>query len=214
MSDPRTTRTVTVTGLGHATATPDNFQINIGIEALRETVREAYSAAGAALNAVQAKLLENNVPQESMTSTGLDVRSETRWQEGAGSVVTGYTVSSTLNVVLKYDGGGEDVIAAVVDAGDNAVRLNRLVPVVTNPEAAQDEAKERAFASAYRAAKLYAAAAGATLGEVLAITEGVQPSSSPAPIMARALKTSDSAMKIEPGQSTISESVSVTFALN
>lgn len=215
MNDSPAQRTVTVAGQGSASAAPELFQINIGIEALRENVREAYAAAGQALNAVQAKLAQHNVPAESMSSTALDVRAETRWQDGGGSVVTGYIVSSTLNVLLKYADGGEDVIAAVVEAGNNAVRLNGLTPVVADPQAATDQARQAAFADARRAAELYAAAAGASLGMVMDITEGNSFSGgAPAPVMARASFAYDSSLKIEPGQSSISAIVQVTFALN
>lgn len=214
MNNPIATRIVTVTGQGSSSAAPDLFQINIGIEAQRGTVREAYAAASEALNAVQQKLTQHNVSADSMSSTALDVRAETRWQEGAGSIVTGYTVSSTLNVVFRYADGGENVIAAVVDAGNNAVRLNGLTPVVADASAATDKAREDAFANARRAANLYAKAAGTALGNVVSISETNSFSGGgPVPVMAGGAAMFDSAMKIEPGQSTLSATVTVTFEL-
>ena len=151
---------ITVTGQGTVQTAPDFFNINIGIEAQKSTVREAYAAASEALNAVNAKLLSLGVAREVISSSSLDVRVDTRWQEGTGSVVTGYTVSSTLSVALRYDQGAQDVIAAVVDTGNNSVRLNGLTPVVSNPAAAQDAARAVAWADALRAAELYAQLAG------------------------------------------------------
>ncbi|WP_449372414.1 SIMPL domain-containing protein [Arthrobacter psychrolactophilus] len=206
---------ITVSGHGLVQATPDYFTINLGIEATQATVREAYAQAGDALNAVSTTLLAHGVARELISSSALNVRVETRWQEGSGSVVTGYTVSSTLAVSLRYDQGAEDVIAAVVDTGNNNVRITGLTPVVSDPTAAQDAARAVAWADARRAAELYAQLAGRSLGEPLQIVEGQISDSAPRPMMARAAKAFDSSpMAIEPGQSSITMTVQVTWLLN
>ncbi|MEO8220045.1 MAG: SIMPL domain-containing protein [Specibacter sp.] len=204
---------ITVTGQGTVQTAPDFFNINIGIEAQQATVREAYARASEALNAVNAKLLSLGVAREVISSSSLDVRADTRWQEGTGSVVTGYTVSSTLSVALRYDQGAQDVIAAVVDTGNNNVRLNGLTPVLANPAAAQDAARAIAWADALRAAGLYAQLAGRSLGAVKSVLEGAVHDGAPRPMMAFQTKSTDSSMAIEPGQSTVSMSVQVTWQL-
>jgi uncharacterized protein YggE len=206
--------TVTVTGTGTVSAAPDHFHINIGIEAQRGTVRQAYADASAALNAVQATLLSLNVPRDAIGSTALDVRAETRWKDGSAPEVTGYTVSSTLTVQLRYDGAAEDVIAAVVDTGNDSVRLNGLAPALTDPTAAHDAARAVAFSDARRAAELYAGLAGRSLGAAVTITEGVAQFAGPMPGLQRAMAASaDSSLRIEPGQSNISAAVTVTWEL-
>lgn len=207
-------KTVTVTGHGSVAAAPDHFHINIGIEAQRPTVKEAYAAASEAMNAVQEVLLARQVARDLIRSSTLDVRVETRWQDGIGSLVTGYTVSATMNVLLRYDQGAEEIIAAVVDTGNNSVRLNGLSPAITDATAAQDAARAVAWADASRAAGLYAQLAGKTLGAVVSITEGQEQSSGPGPIMARAMMASgDAAMRIEPGQSSVNATVTATWDL-
>ncbi|MGA7205058.1 MAG: SIMPL domain-containing protein, partial [Specibacter sp.] len=156
--------TITVSGHGTVAAAPDYFHINVGIEAQRATVKEAYAAAGSALNAVQARLLERNVARDAISSSTLDVRVESRWQDGVGSITTGYTVSSTLTVMLRYDEAAEDTIAAVVDTGNDCVRLNGLSPAISDPAAAQDAARALAWANARDAADLYAQLAGRSVG--------------------------------------------------
>ncbi|WP_218712778.1 SIMPL domain-containing protein [Arthrobacter sp. BF1] len=205
---------ITVTGQGSAQAAPDLFNINIGVEASRPTVRDAYSQASAAVNAVTATLLAKGVAQNSISSTSLDVRVDTRWQEGAGTIVTGYTVSSTLSVPLGYGKGSEEIIAAIVDTGNNNVRLNGLTPVVSDPSQAQDAARTAAWADALRAAELYASLAGRTLGEVSGVVEVNVAQGGPRPLMARAAMMSDSAMEIAPGQSDVTMAVQATWLLN
>ena len=212
-SVPANAHTVTVTGTGSVATAPDYFHINIGIEAQRPTVREAYAAAGAALAAISARLLELHVPRDVIGSSALDVRAETRWQDGAGSLITGYTVSSTLNVMLRYDEAAADIVAAVVDAGNNSVRLNGLTPAVSDPSATQDAARALAWADAQRSALLYAELAGRTLGRAVAIVEGPERWNPPMPFMARAAVNSDAALAVEPGQRGVSAAVTVTWEL-
>lgn len=206
-------RSITVTGQGTVQAAPDHFNINIGIEASRPTVRDAYAQAGAAVNAVTATMLAHGIEQNSISSTSLDVRADTRWQEGTGTIVTGYTVSNTLTVPLKYGKDTEEIIAAVVDTGNNNVRLNGLTPVVSDPSAAQDAARTAAWEDALRAAELYATLAGRALGEVSGVVE-VNAQGGPRPMMARAAMAMDSAsMPIAPGQSDVTIAVQATWLL-
>lgn len=205
---------ITVTGHGAVQTAPDFFTINIGIEASQPTVRDAYSQAGEALNAVNAKLQTLGVDRTAISSSTLDVRVDSRWQEGVGTVVTGYTVSSTLSVSLRYDQGAQDIVAAVVDVGNNNVRLNGMSPVVSDPSAAQDKARAAAWADARRAAEVYAQLAGRTLGTVEKVHEGNIPSGGPRPMMARAAMSMDSSMAIEPGQSDVTIAVQITWLLN
>lgn len=206
--------TVTVTGRGSVQTVPDSFNITIGIEASRPTVREAYSQAGAALAAVSAKLLSLGVVRETMSSSSLDVRVDSRWQEGMGTVVTGYTVTSTLAVTLRYDQGADEIVAAVVDVGHNSVRLNGMNPVVSDPTAAQEAARAAAWVDARRSAEQYAHLAGRELGSVLEISEGQLRDTGPTPLFARAAMTVEAApLPLEAGNSTVSILVRSTWQL-
>lgn len=210
----RTHGTVTTTGQGSATAVPDSFSITVGIEVSRPAIRAAYSQAGAALAAVRTTLLEAGVARESISSTSLDVRVDTRWQDGVGTVVSGYTVGSTLAVTLRHDGGADAIVAAVVDAGDNNVRLHGMRPVVSDLAAPRDAARAAAWADARHAAEQYARLAGRGLGAVLGINEETLREPGPRPMIARAAMTVEAApLPLEPGQSTISMQVQATWEL-
>lgn len=211
MTEPQ--HSITVTGQGSAQAAPDHFNINIGIEASQPTVRDAYARASAAVNAVTGVLLSKGVEQKAISSTSLDVRVDTRWQEGSGTIVTGYTVSSTLTVPLGYGKDTEEIIGAIVDTGNNNVRLNGLTPVVSDPSAAQDAARTAAWSDALRAAELYARLAGRTLGGVSGLVEVNAAQGGPRPMMARAAMSADSAMSIAPGQSDVAIAVQATWLL-
>lgn len=209
-----TSGTVTVTGRGSVTTVPDSFNITVGIEASRATVREAYAQAGAALGAVSATLLSLGVARETISSSSLDVRADSRWQDGVGTVVTGYTVSSTLTVTLRHDQGAEGIVAAVVDVGHNSVRLNGMTPVVSDVSAPQEAARAAAWADARHAAEQYAQLSGGELGAVLDITEVMERDAGPRPMMARAALVAEPAsLPLEAGQTTVSMQLRATWEL-
>jgi uncharacterized protein YggE len=82
---------------------------------------------------------------------------------------------------------------------------------VSKAETLKDDARKDAIANAFRRAKLYAQAAGAEVGEVIAIAEEAaqfQPVGMP---MARAMKSE--AVPVERGSQTLEARVTVTWAL-
>ncbi|MDQ6739860.1 MAG: SIMPL domain-containing protein [Actinomycetota bacterium] len=209
---------VTVTGRGACSQVPDKLTISIGIETRRDTVPAAYAGAATAVQAILRRLQTLGVAADDTTSSALNVRAETNWQEGAGNVVSGYLVSSSFAVRLDYranarDQSAQDVIVATVEAGGNDVRLNGLQPSVSDPAQAAARARELAWADAASKAEHFAALAGRAIGPVLIITEG-EPAAvgpSPVPVMARALNTE--AIPLEAGESTVEAAVTVSWEL-
>ncbi|MCZ2403742.1 SIMPL domain-containing protein [Paenarthrobacter sp. Z7-10] len=202
---------ITVTGRGSARQEPDILTLNIGIEARRASVREAYSAAAAALRTVLDRLRELGVGADDNAASALTVQAEASWQEGRGSVVTGYLVSSTLSVRQKYAAGAQDVVAAVVETGGNDVRVNGMEPAVSDPSEAAAQARNLAWEDARAQAEDYAALAGRPLGQVLRICQGGDAAVGSAPAMARASNVQ--ALPLPPGLSSITAAVTVSWEL-
>ncbi len=193
------------------------MNISVGIEARRASVPGAYAAAADATRAILDRLRELGVGPHDTATSALTIRAESGWQEGAGNVVTGYLVGSTLAVRLNYqDGaqhGAQDIVAAAVDAGGDDVRLNGLQPAMSNPAPVSRQARENAWLDARAKAEHYAALAGRALGRVHSIHAG-EPSAvgpGPVPVMMRASSTEP--LPLEAGESTVVVSVSVTWEL-
>ncbi len=204
---------VTVTGRGSCSQAPDRLTISIGIETRQDSVPDAYAAAAAAVTAILARLRELGVPAPDISSNTLNVRAETNWQEGAGNVVTGYLVSSSLAVQLDYGSEVQDVIAAAVEAGGNDVRLNGLEPSVADPSRAAAQAREAAWADAWAKAGQFAALAGRSLGAVHAVTEGELAAVGPAPVPMMTRAVSVAALPLAAGGTSIGAAVTVTWEL-
>lgn len=212
---------ITVTGQGSAAQAPDIMNISVGIEARRASVPEAYAAAADAMRAILDRLRELGVGPQDTATSALTIRAESGWQEGAGNVVTGYLVGSALAVRLNYQDRGQDraqhraqdIVAAVVEAGGDDVRLNGLQPAISNPAPVSRQARENAWLDVRAKAEHYAALAGRALGRVHSISER-EPSAvgpGPMPVMLRASSTG--ALPLEAGESTVDVSVSVTWEL-
>ncbi len=120
---------ITVIGHGSASQIPDILTLSIGIEARRASVAEAYGAAGAAMQSVLDRLRDLDVGPQDTTTSSLNIRAESGWQEGLGNVVTGYLVSSSMTVRLSFQVRAREIIAAAVEAGGDDVRLNGLAAV-------------------------------------------------------------------------------------
>ncbi|GAA1048297.1 SIMPL domain-containing protein [Arthrobacter russicus] len=208
--------TVTVTGHGRASQAPDVLTLNISVEVSRRTLVGAYQDAARSMQAVQQALAAADVERKDSATSGLSLRSETVWQEDKGNVVTGYTCSSTLTVRMGFKDGASDsaqqVIAKIVEAGGNDVRLNGLQPEISDPGEVAEQARTLAWADAARNANHFAELAGRKLGRVLAISEGQDTGSGPVP-MRRMSYAAEVAMPIEAGESSVGASVTATWEL-
>lgn len=119
MQDQQLTNTVTVSGHGSASQAPDTLTLTIAVEVNRPSLTSAYEDTAGTMHAVQ-EALRSKAPKAVSNTSGLSLRSETVWQEGKGTTITGYSCSSILSVCLPYGEEHQDAqqaIAAVVSAG-------------------------------------------------------------------------------------------------
>lgn len=204
-------RTITVSGEAQVSADPDMATINLGVTTQALTAKAALDANSAALQSVLAKLKAEGIEPKDIQTTGLSVNPQFDYNNTSGGTqkITGYVASNSVVVaVRKLDGLG-DTLDAVVTEGANT--LNGISFGLQDPGPKQDEARRAAVTEAVRRAKLYAEAAGVTLGPVLTISE--QGGGMPVMPMAAAPMREKMSVPVEAGQVDIGASVSVTWAL-
>lgn len=212
MTDGTSIRTVTATGTGTAEAPPDLLTISVGVECRRASVGSAYAEAGAASAAVSGALRQHGVADADFRTSGLDVRPELVWREGEGQRVAGYVASSVLTVRVRQVAAASSVIAAVVDAGGDDVRLNGLGLGFADESAVLAQAREAAWRDAAAAAEQFAALASARLGPVVSVLEHpLSPGLVPMARLERAAATD--AMGVQAGHASLSASVTVVWEL-
>ena len=122
--------------------------------------------------------------------------------------IVGYSVRNTLTVRIRDLGSAGEILDQAVSLGSNAI--SGLTFTVAEPKPLQSAARKAAMADALEKAKLYADAAGVTLGAIQTITEsgGIRP---PQPRMAMA--RAEAAVPIEAGEITYRAQVNVIWEI-
>ncbi len=206
---------ITVSGVGEVQAPPDIAVIAIGVEVTAPTVGEARDGAAMAGNAILAAMRESGVRDRDIRTVGLHLNPQYDYSRDSTPKIIGYQASNQLSVKVRAMDTVSGVIDGAVKAGGDAARLNGITFAIDDPSPLVAEARKKAVVDARLRAETYAAAAGVTVGAVLGIWEesAADPPVRPMMMMARAesLKMADT--PIQPGETTVSASVTVRFGL-
>lgn len=207
-------RTVTVTGTGEAQAPPDQAQVSAGVDSFADTVVAASRDNESAVSRIMDALAKQGIDEKDIGTTNYSIWAEQNYNESGKQRVTGYHVSNIVVVTIKDIAKVGEVLAAVTQAGANAV--NGIQFSVADTQALENQARERAMADAHRRAESLTDLAGVSLGEVVALSTSTRPDFG-GPVMARrVMEMSDSQAPvptITPGQQNVSVQIQVTYAI-
>ena len=192
--------TVTATGVGKVTTTPDEAQMSFGVETRAATARAAVSA-----NADAARRVINALRQARARELATQYVSVYP-VSGESGTIEGYSASNSVSAVSDVD-DAPALIDAAVEAGANTISGPAMSSA--NAEELYRQALSRAVAEARARAEVLARAAGRSVGDIIAMVEGG--GSAPLPYAERAAL--DAATPIVPGTQDTSATVSVTFTL-
>lgn len=192
--------TVTASGLGTATAVPNEAQMSFGVESRAPTAKGAVAANADAMRKVINALRQARARE--IATQWVSVYPVSRDDGG----VDGYSASNSVSAVSDVDEAAS-LIDAAVEAGANSISGPGLSS--SNSEALYRQALAKAVDEARERAHVLANAAGRSLGEITAIVEGS--GAMPLPYAERAAL--DASTPIVPGEQETTATVSVTFAL-
>jgi uncharacterized protein YggE len=209
-----TPRRIVVTGTGEARARPDVAVISAGVVVQSETASTALAENSRAMDAVlrqlrAAGLAEEDVQTSQFSVSPLYERLPPERDSTAPPRIVGYQVSNQVTARVR----DIDRLGAVLDALVSAGATNIDGPWfdIADPERLLGEARDAAVADAQARAQRYAAAAGVELGAVISIEEAGAFVPPPRPMMRAEAMSAD--VPIAPGQTELSASVTVTFAI-
>jgi len=207
---PRRPATVTVSGLGTVSATPDMAEITSGVVTQAPTAAGALAANSQAMEKVLQSLAAQGVAARDIQTTSISVSPQRRAVRGEGRPpeIVGYEVTNQVRVKVRDLARLGRVLDEQVTQGANSVYGIRFG--LADPAPLLDEARKRAMADARRRADLYAGAASLKVGRVVAVQEAG--AAAPRPEMAARVMTAG-AVPVAPGEQEIQASVSVTFSL-
>ncbi|KRF36246.1 SIMPL domain-containing protein [Nocardioides sp. Soil805] len=193
-------RTVTVTGHGVATVVPDSAMVRVSAVHRAAGVAEALSGVSASAERIGDVARERGLMPG---STGLSVWP---WHDQE-SRPGGFEARHSLAVRCPTVAEAGDLLSALADAVGDALVVDGVSLDVSDPSDARSTAAEAAWDDARAHAAHLAALAGAELGDVVAIAEGM--SSAGGPVVAGA----QLGARLEPGESAVQGALTVTWAL-
>lgn len=212
-ADQECAGTITVSGQGSATGEPDIAIIRLGVEARRETAREAMATANAAAASVLTALESAGVEKRDIQTDRLTVSAQYDYrpqQQGGRPRLTGYLASNNVSAKVRKTDQAGTVIDAAIRAGAN--NLGGVSFAFDDPTPLLNEARRSAVKDAVAKAKLYADAAGVKAGRIIEISDALvagAPRTRVAAMRAEADNAAFAPAPVEPGELSLSAHVTL-----
>lgn len=198
-------RTVTVSGHGEARVVPDSAVVRVAAVHRAAGVADALAGADSAARQVLTTAREHTTP-ERIGSTSVQV-----WpaHDRSGDP-SGFEARHSLRLRCDDIAAAGALLAALADSVGDRLQVQGVDLEVSDRAAAETEAREAAYRDAVDRAGHLAGLAGATLGEAQEVVEGGAVS-----IIGRQRTAVAAAAEValEPGETSVSSSVTVTFQL-
>lgn len=162
--------TISVTGEGKATATPDIAQLSFGITVQRQpTAKAAMDQLGKGMQAVLDAVKKAGVPEKDIKTESLALNPAYDWRDGQ-QTMRGFDASQSLRVKIRDLDKVSDVLAAATNAGAN--QAGGVQFTVDDPEKARATARQEAIDQAQEKAATLARQLGMHLGKLKGFSEG------------------------------------------
>ncbi len=207
---PTISRTVSVTGTGIVTGTPDQATIYVGVRTEATTSAEALTDNNEQMTALINTIKAAGVAARDIQTSDFSIYPRYADRTDGELRVVGYEVSNSVHITVRDLTKLGTILDAAVRAGGNQV--SGISFGFSDPAAMVEEARAQAVANARANAEQLATLTDAELGAVITINENMN--SFPTPVYREAMAGADMAsVPIESGQSSVNVSVNVTYEL-
>jgi len=200
-------RQVTVVGSGEVQGAPDTVTADVGIDVLAPDATSAMNQANERQQGVIDALTGRGLDAKDIRTTSVGIAP----QYGENSAITGYRASNTIAVTIRELDSAPGALSTVVDVGGDSARINAVTYSIRDDSQLVSQARALAFEDAQRRARQYAELSGLSLGKVISISEA--PESSPPRPMHAAPEAMATDVPLQPGQQTVSFSVTAVWEL-
>jgi uncharacterized protein YggE len=204
-------RTVTVSGTGEVTATPDTAVVTLGVTTQAESAADALSQNNTKMQSLISALKSNGVAAKDIQTSSIQLYPVYKSNSSPNSqpTITGYQATNLVTVTIHDLANLGTLLDLSVQAGGNTIQ--GISFEVSDQTALLEDARKAAVADAQDKAQQLATLTGATLGNVLTIQET---SGQPSPVVFReSVAMSAAPVPIETGTQTIQLQVQITWAL-
>lgn len=199
-------RSVTVSGTATVRSAPDEAVVTLGVQTQATTAEEAMAQNAERMDQVIRALLDQGLREEDLATSYLSLYP--RYAD-SGLTVVGFTAENQVTAVVRDLGRVGRLIDRAVQAGAN------LTSGISFRLSGENEAADRALADAVADARgkaeLLASAAGASLGQVVSISEAGVPT--PPPVYYEVAAAAEARTPVLPPELETQVSVTVTWVL-
>ena len=178
MQVPSTTAGIWVTGRASISVEPDLVLLNIGVEAMAETVAKARGQAAQAMDAIIQAVKGHGLEDKDVQTQSFNIWPRYEYPEvtsGGSStrkqVLVGYTVNNTARIKIRNVDDVGAIIDDVADAGGDVTRINGINFSIEDPKPFMTQLREEAVKDAIAKAEHFATLAGVAVGDLVFIGE-------------------------------------------
>ena len=160
--------TIAVSGHGEVQLTPDALRLELSVEVSAIGAADALTAARTTMADVRHAVSGVGVATADQQTSGFNL-----WQRhDRNGTPDGYQASESLALLLRDPTAVDVVLTVAGEAAGDRLRVGGVGFTVLDPGAARDDARRLALAEAERVARVYADAAGRSLGPLVSLAEG------------------------------------------
>jgi hypothetical protein len=211
------THAITVSAQGKTTAIPDIAETSFSIVAQGTDPNALANENNEKMNAVIKFVKGKGVDEKDIQTTGYNLQPNYSYDRNTGkSSIFGYTLTQSVSVKIRDFSRIGDILAGLTPLGVNQVSGPNFT--IDDPEKYMALARADAIAKVQKQASDMVRAAGASLGEIVTISESGQPYPIYYGAKAYGLGGADSAAVppspvVQPGSQDVTDTVTITYAL-
>ncbi len=203
-------RTITVTGTGMVTLTPDIAYIPIGVNTQNASAKDAVAENNTQAQAVIAAIKKFGIADKDIQTTNFSIYPQQQYDNNGKLTGILYVVDNSVYVTVRDLTKLGDLLDATVSSGANSV--NSITFDVADKTAALSQARKAAVDQASKQADELTSATGVKLGDVQSIS--YSDSTPPVPVpLARNEALGAASVPISAGSMQISTTVTIVYAL-
>jgi uncharacterized protein YggE len=210
-------RTITVSAQGMTTATPDLAEITFSVVSQGQNPQTLETNNTSKMNAVLQFVSSQNIASSDITTTGYDLEPTYQYDNSTQrNFITGYTLTQTVTVKIHNLANVATVLGGLTPLGVN--QIGGVNFTFNDSDEFVAVARADAMNKAEEKAVQMASEAGASLGEVVNVSENsIVPQPFPVYAMASgaamSVPAAVSTPNIQPGSQDVTDNVTITYAL-
>lgn len=194
--------TLNLTAFGETRVAPDMATITLGVQVEAPTAQAAMQKNAADMTRVIAALKKAGLAERDIQTSGLNLNPQYVYEQNVPPRLNGYQASNQVTIRVRDLSRLGAAVDATVGAGVN--QINGISFGLSDPAAAENQAREAAVKALTAKADLYARATGYKVARLVSLSEGggyaPQP---PVPMMAMARMEKDASTPVAAGELSV-----------